>query len=210
MVVKGLKFWFANKKNRLVKKEMTRGRPKKYQESELLDLAMRLLWREGVRGISLNGLAEEMGVSKPALASFFGCKDALIARSLEYYRDRYARDVRGALANAETVEDLARGYLTASVELNTRADTPPGCLLASTGSDCSAIRVGPIRETLDRLSKESLDALETALKRVGSRDPKGQARYLYGQAIALAMLARNGASLEELLDFVEIALRACE
>lgn len=189
---------------------MPRGRPRVHDENKVLDAAMTVLWREGVRGVSLNRLAKEMGVSKPVIAAVAGSKDELIARALERYHAIYGREAARALEQARTPEELAGAYLSAFAEQQTAAGTPPGCFLATSNTDCSRIDSGPIRTSLDRVNEQSHSRLLAALKRVGAGEPETLARYLSGQGVAMSALARNGATNSELHQFAALAARACQ
>jgi len=184
------------------------GRPKTFDEDATLDAAIDILWREGVRGVSLNELAARTGTSKPALARAFGGKDALTARALERYHGRTAPQAERALAGPGSAVDVARRYLDVFVEAHTGECTPPGCLLASATSDCAAVRDGPVRETIDRLSARNQGALRARLAEAGVADPDALARFLAGQTLAMSALARNGATREQLRKFADLALRA--
>ena len=54
---------------------MTLGRPRKFDDDELLDRAVDLIWREGPMALSLNEIAAQLETTKPALARRFGGKD---------------------------------------------------------------------------------------------------------------------------------------
>lgn len=187
---------------------MPRGRPRRFEEPELLDAALRVLWREGVRGVSLNRLAEELGVSKPAIAGTVGCKDELIARALERYRDTFREPAQDALSNARSMDQLVRDYLGVFADMQTAPDSPAGCFLASANAECARMETGPIRETLDRINAESSSELLAALERLGVEDPDRIARFISGQAMAMAAQARMGASREDLQVFIDLASRA--
>ena len=45
---------------------MERGRPRNFDESQALDAALDVFWRNGYQGASLSGLTMAMGLSKPS------------------------------------------------------------------------------------------------------------------------------------------------
>lgn len=187
---------------------MPRGRPRRYEEEELLDAALQVLWREGVRGVSLNRLAEELGVSKPSIAGTVGCKDELIARALERYRDTYRDAAVAVLAKSESLPVLVRDYLSVFADLQTAEGSPAGCFLASANAECVRVESGPIRQALDRINAESSAELVDALRRLEVKEPESIARFISGQAMAMAAQARMGASRGDLQVFIDLSEHA--
>ena len=187
---------------------MNRGRPRIHDESSVLDATLAVLWREGIHGVSLNQLSEQTGIPKPVLSNTVGCKDELIARALQHYRERYRPVATKALATAESVPELTRNYLTVFADLQTDKGTPGGCFLASANAECARINCGPIRETLDRINQESTDELMQALVRLNVVAPEPIARFICGQGLAMAAQSRMGATREELEVFIELAAKA--
>lgn len=181
-----------------------------FDEAAVLEAATEVLWRRGATQVSLNELAAEVGASKPALARAFGGKDELTARALERYFERMDEQVSEALAGGGGVRDLAERYLEVFVRAHTDETGPPGCFLAASMSDCASVADGPIRETLDRLGSQGLVKLKQALSDAGADEPGSLADFLMGQTIAMSVMARSGASREDLARFAATALRAVE
>ncbi|MEM1080674.1 MAG: hypothetical protein AAGH65_03750, partial [Pseudomonadota bacterium] len=187
---------------------MPRGRPRIHDEQAVLDATLAVLWRQGIHGISLNQLSEETGIPKPVLSNTVGCKDELIARALEHYRERYRDAVSEALSSAESLSELVRNYLSIFADLQTEPNSPGGCFMASANADCAHMTSGPIRDTLDRINTESAAELSDALMRLAVDDPNTIARYISGQALAMASQSRMGASREALEVFIVLAEKA--
>ena len=189
---------------------MNRGRPRIHDETAVLDATLAVLWREGIYGVSLNQLSEETGIPKPVLSNTVGCKDELIARTLQHYRERYRAAITQALASAESLPALTRNYLTVFADLQTRPGTPGGCFLASANTECARMDGGPIRETLDRINEESDNELMSALHRLNVVNPEPIARFISGQGLAMAAQSRMGATREQLEVFIELAEKAVD
>jgi TetR/AcrR family transcriptional regulator, copper-responsive repressor len=68
------------------------GRPRSFDRDIALVIAMRLFWRHGYDGVSMQQLTSAIGVAAPSLYAAFGNKSALYLEAL----DRYS-EVRGAL-----------------------------------------------------------------------------------------------------------------
>ncbi len=61
--------------------------------ADLLDAAIRVLIREGMGALTLDGVAREAGVSKGGLTHHYATKDALVAAMLEHFADRLVREL---------------------------------------------------------------------------------------------------------------------
>lgn len=187
---------------------MPPGRPKQFDADAALDAVTAILWREGVRGVSLNEIARLAGVSKPLLAQAFGGKDAMVARALERYYEDIGRRGAAALDRAGDGVAAVAAYLGVFVDSFTDPKTPPGCLLASATCDCATVGQGPVREAIDRLNARGHAALVRRLSRAGAPAPEDLARFVAGQTVALSVLSRTGADRPALERFVGHALAA--
>ncbi|WP_299740928.1 TetR/AcrR family transcriptional regulator [uncultured Roseobacter sp.] len=187
---------------------MAIGRPQKFDKDDLLDKSVDLIWREGPTALSLNEIANRLGVAKPGLASRFGSKDDFLVAVLKHYHERLDGMVQTAIAEADTVEAIARAYLGSYVTVLSSKPIGPetGCLLAATTEAFATKSDNIIADTARVLNASTRAGLVQALHRADAADPENLARYLYGQSVALAFLSRCGASSNELEDFVERAL----
>jgi AcrR family transcriptional regulator len=64
------------------------GRPREFDEDEVLRAALRVFWEKGYESTSLSDLLAAMGLTKSSLYKAFGSKEALFWRVVE----RYQRD----------------------------------------------------------------------------------------------------------------------
>lgn len=184
------------------------GRPVKFESDDLLDRAVDLIWCEGPLTLSLNEIAARLDIAKPALARRFGGKDAFLAAVLKRYHARLDGPVRKAIAETDSVEEIARGYLGSYLAVLSEKPVGPttGCLLAAATEACAAQGDSLLAETTRLLNAQTRVALVDALRRAGAAEPNALARYLYGQSVALAFLSRCGAGADALSDFLERAL----
>jgi hypothetical protein len=88
------------------------------------------------------------------------------------------------------------------------SDAPVGCLLLAASEASACEPEGPIREAVETLQKRQFGALRDRLAAVGAADPDGQARFILGQTMALALMSRGGADRRALEDFARRAVAA--
>ncbi len=180
-----------------------RGRPRRFDEGEALDRAMRVFWARGYDGATVDDLVAGMGLGRPSLYATFGDKATLFMRCLEHYGRSVGAQAVEALCAEPDVRGAIRGFLRQAAESATGADTPPGCLMA-----CVVPSVGDpnVRE----FSTRALDTVEGIIARrlqdavaAGELPPDfpcvPRSRQVVGMAMAAALRARAGAMRESLL-----------
>jgi len=127
----------------------------------ILEAAMRLASVEGLEGLTIGRLAEELGVSKSGVYAHFGSKEQLQLETIEAAQAVFAEEVmRPALEAPEglgQLEALCEAYLS----YIKRLVFPGGCFFASLLAEMDA-RSGPIHEGLlagERAFVEGLEAM---------------------------------------------------
>jgi AcrR family transcriptional regulator len=128
----------------------------------ILDAAARLATVEGIDGLSIARLADEVGMSKSGLFAHFGSKEGLQLATVEAATDVFAAEVTLPAAVATT--GLRRLQLLVSRYLRyLEADTfPGGCFFASVLAEVD-MRPGPVRERLVAFLGNWLRQLENAV-----------------------------------------------
>ncbi|MCX5135046.1 MULTISPECIES: TetR/AcrR family transcriptional regulator [unclassified Streptomyces] len=111
------------------------GRPRKFNEQDVVAAARRQFNETGYHGTSVDDLSRATGLSKGSLYGAFGDKEALFLRIFEEY---CAGSEEGTAALLEGPEDQAldrlRGWLTAPDDDTGR----PGCLLAKATAELAS------------------------------------------------------------------------
>ena len=78
-----------------------RGRPRSFDEDEVLEKARAVFWNLGYAAASLDDLAAATGLNRPSLYAAFGDKHALYMRALERTREGAVAGMRARLAREE-------------------------------------------------------------------------------------------------------------
>ena len=114
-----------------------KGRPLSFDREVALHQAMLLFWRHGYEATSLSDLTAAMGITAPSIYTAFGDKKRLFLEAVgRYLSGPVTSD--SIIEGAATAEEAAWGLLRAAATGFTGADSPPGCLLASSAISCSA------------------------------------------------------------------------
>ena len=186
------------------------GRPRSFDDDEVVDRAMDLFWRRGYGATSMRDLKDELGVLPGSLYGAFGDKHALFLRALERYAED-TRDAAGDLAQGRQVLPRLRALLAGV--LDAAAEEPGrGCMLGNTAAESL-----PADTEATELVSDALDALEAAIERALERgresgevrddvDAGAHARMLVALIQGLHLVARVEDDPARLEDAVEAAL----
>ena len=187
------------------------GRPLSFDPEAALAPAMLLFWRQGYEGTSLAELTKAMGVTSPSVYAAYGDKKGLFRAAVRRYLAQPLTPVE-VVAQAPSAREAARSLVEGAVLAYTGADTPAGCLLAS-----SAIAVSPqsddVRLELAAIRREIEAALRDRIAAEAGElpdgfDPAGLAAFVMAVIQGFSTLARDGASRETLQRAARIALAA--
>jgi AcrR family transcriptional regulator len=129
----------------------------------ILDAAARLATVEGIEGLSIGRLADEVGMSKSGLFAHFGSKEELQLATVEAAEDVFAARVTapaaGGASGRERLERLLDGYFGYLAH-----DTfPGGCFFASVLAEVD-MRPGPVRDRLIAFLGDWLGRLAGAVR----------------------------------------------
>src|SRR3954447_13859208 len=103
----------------------------------ILDAAARLATVEGIEGLSIGRLADEVGMSKSGLFAHFGSKEDLQLATVETARAIFAAQVTAPAATAPTASERLRRLIDGYLRY-TQVDTfPGGCFFASVLAEVS-------------------------------------------------------------------------
>jgi AcrR family transcriptional regulator len=159
--------------------------------SAILNEAARLATVEGISGLSLSRLADEVGMSKSGLFAHFGSKEELQLATVGTADEIFERQVLEPASEAESgiehLHELLFGYLR-YVESGV---FPGGCFFASVLVEVS-MQPGPVRDRLLVFMEDWLARLERAIKRaqkegaLSRREDAGQLAFELESALLLA------------------------
>jgi AcrR family transcriptional regulator len=130
----------------LMSKHQGRGRPREFDEDEVLYAALRLFWEKGYEGTLLSDLMAATGLTKSSLYKAFGSKEAFFWRVVERYQRDFL-DFRHAALAEPTPRRIAERLLDGIIELHGGGVNPVGCLELNTALAGSK-ESEPIRQQL--------------------------------------------------------------
>ncbi|QRK07464.1 TetR/AcrR family transcriptional regulator [Archangium violaceum] len=163
------------------------GRPKTFEEDEVLERAMKQFWETGYHALSVRDLEEGTGLLRGSLYAAFGDKRALFLAALERYADLSARDLEELLAEGPTPRAGIERYLRKRMKDCTGASHHRGCLLANTAAEV-APQDPEVRALVGRRYAKMAAILEATVRAAqehGEIDPARDAKALAQHLIVL-------------------------
>ena len=184
---------------------MMAGRPKQFDEQEVLDRAMELFWLRGYEGLGLSELLEHMGISRQSLYDTFGSKRELFIRAVEHYRATRLSQALALLEREGSPVENVKAVLHFFEELALDGRCR-GCLVAN-----ALVEMGPhdeeiaalLGETLELLRKGIEEALQEARERgelSESKSPPELSRALTNAILGLAVMGKLSMRESEIRD----------
>jgi TetR/AcrR family transcriptional regulator, transcriptional repressor for nem operon len=138
---------------------MPAGRPKAFDETQVLEKAMELFWLRGYQRLGLTELLSHLGISRQSLYDTFGNKRALFVRAIEHYRSTQLAQALALLdrheAPLENVKAVMRFFEALAMDQRAR-----GCLVAN-----ALVEIDPSDRELSSLLAETLEMLRAGVEK---------------------------------------------
>lgn len=111
-------------------------RSPKYDDTELLDRAVDVVWRRGWSTTTIRDLEQALDLKAPSIYRRFGSRDGVGAAVVEHYVDRVVRRrvTKYLSGDGDPVENIT-DFFERSVEQPRSAEALRGCLLTTTSAD---------------------------------------------------------------------------
>lgn len=108
---------------------------------------------DGLDGITLGRLAEDLGMSKAGVIGHFGTKEALQLEAIEAARERFVRAVWDPVKGREPGLDRLLALLDGWISDLTSTPLPGGCFWAATVPEFDS-HPGPVRDAIASIQGE--------------------------------------------------------
>ena len=136
------------------------GRPREFDEEQVLDAAMKAFWANGYEGTSLADLVSVTGLHKGSLYQAFGDKHALFVQTLNRYLHGIRQHKNQILEQAEKplqgIHDVLHGFIDMS---ETDSSCPKGCMAVK-----SLVEMAPHDPQVQRIMEDHKDVMRASLE----------------------------------------------
>ena len=196
-----------------IETKKTRGRPRVFDTDEALEKALQIFWNRGYEGASLAELTEVLGINKPSMYAAFGNKEELFKKALTRYTTYHVAFVREVI-KMPTAYEVAQSFLYQAAEFLTDSSHPKGCMIVqgalSSGEGAELVKAILIqyRASYESLLTERFEKAKIDGDLTNDANSKCLAKYLAALHQGMSVQATSGASKDELIEIVNLALNA--
>lgn len=185
------------------------GRPREFDDTEMLRKIMGLFWKSGFDGVSLSQIMAETSLQKASLYAAFGDKRSMYLKALNQYHQDVVSAAAQALRDA-TIDPRTRieTFLTApsaAVEAQDRT----GCFLCNASADqadLDADTQAQVRRGFEQLANALSSALAELHPDLDEGDRTARAQMLLALYSGLRIIARSGGNLAQMNSAVSHAM----
>ena len=136
------------------------GRPREFDEEQVLDAAMKAFWTNGYEATSLADLVSVTGLHKGSLYQAFGDKHTLFVQTLNRYLQGIRQHKNQILDNAEEplqgIHDILHGFIDMS---ETDCSSPKGCMAVK-----SLVEMAPHDPQVQRIMEDHHAVMQASLE----------------------------------------------
>jgi AcrR family transcriptional regulator len=129
----------------------------------ILDRAVDVASIDGLEGLTIGRLAEELGMSKSGLFAHFGSKEELQLATISAASQRYIDEIFGPALKRPRGYPRLVAICDAWLSYVRRGVFPGGCFFAAASFEFDS-RPGPVRELVRRMMDDWIGALEKAIR----------------------------------------------
>ena len=165
--------------------------------AEVLDVAVRRASVDGLEGLTIGRLADEVAMSKSGLHGLFGSKQELQAATFERAVEDFTREVWQPVAKREPGLPRLLALIDGWLAYHRRRTLPGGCFVTTATIEFDA-RPGPLRDAVSEARRRMHAALEADIRIAADDLPPGTnpADVAFG-LYALASAASQAIQLDE-------------
>jgi AcrR family transcriptional regulator len=131
--------------------------------AEVLDVAVRRASVEGLEGLTIGRLADELSMSKSGLFGLFGSKEELQVATFEKAVEGFTREVWLPAAGREPGLPRLLALVDRWLAYHRRRALPGGCFVTTATIEFDA-RPGPLRDAVARARRQMHAALEADIR----------------------------------------------
>ena len=172
---------------------------KQYDETEVMEQAMRAFWAHGYESTSVNDLVRVTGLNRGSLYAAFTDKRTLFLKVLRHYDKHRQEEVLDRLAASHGPRDAILALFEVAACPSSSGDDPSGCLAVNT-----ALEVAPHDPEIRAFVQAAFARVENffctmiaSARREGTIketiSPRRTAQALLGLFLGLRVLSRSGA-----------------
>ena len=115
------------------------GRPREFDEADVLKKIMSLFWEKGYEGTGLSDIMEATGLQKGSLYKAFDSKHEMYIQALSHYEHLVVDAAAQALQAGDDPIKRIRAFLNTPIEAAWSGNDRRGCFLCNASADYAAL-----------------------------------------------------------------------
>lgn len=175
----------------------SRGRPREFDEDEVMTALLDLFWNQGYDGTSLNDIMTATGLKKGSLYTLFGSKRNMYIRALMRYDRDYVAKTCVMLRDKSSGPAAGRldEFLSLPMTALYLGNDQRGCFLCNAAAEMAAhdpdMR-GFIKSCYEAMTKALTQTIKDAKATLTAEQAEGRAAMLMTVYSGLRIMARSG------------------
>jgi AcrR family transcriptional regulator len=171
-------------------------RPREFDESDVIDRAMRQFWAHGYEATSVDDLCAATGLNRSSLYRAFGSKRELLDTALSAYERDSLQKIERLLAGQPIREGL-RAFLMGLFHGGSRGIAQWGCLIGNCASELTPRdrkarkRLWESMQGIERVLRDAIERARRNGELTPDTDSDALARFLMTQAQGLRLVAKT-------------------
>ena len=191
-------------------------RTKQFNEQEVLEKAMKLFWRKGFNGTSMQDLVDELGISRASLYDTFGSKQELYFTALNEYRKQSGQQQEEILCSQTSIKQQILCLLEQAIAMSLQDLERKGCFMVN----CT-VELANQDEKVAAIANQNLEGFEKRMALLieqgqqqgeinTKHSPKALARYLFTIWNGLQVVSKIKPDADVLNDVKKVAIAALD
>lgn len=187
-------------------------RTKVFNETDVLEKAVKVFWCKGYNGTSAQDLVDELGISRSSLYDTFGDKRTLFIKALQHYRSLSAKGLIEMISNSGNIEKTIEQIFKIAVKEAVEDKLSKGCFIVNT-----TIELAPHDKDIALIINQNMMDIEKALcvaikkgQEEGvfskSQSALSLARFIFNSISGLRVASKSGADKKVFDDIVKVSL----
>jgi TetR/AcrR family transcriptional repressor of nem operon len=167
-------------------------RKKQYNETEVIEKAMRLFWRNGYESTSVRMLEKEMGINQFSIYASFKNKEGVFLESIKFYNSQI-KTITDTLEKSNNGVVGIKEYFLDFLEFSREGAIFKGCLVTNTVNEIKEDSNPMIMAALKRFSSRIRELFVRNLQQDDEKDVKEieeQADYLMNALLGLSISSK--------------------
>ena len=186
-----------------------RGRPRKYDEDQVLQAAEQVFWLKGFSDTSLDDLSSAMAMNRPSIYRAFGDKEAIYRKVLLNFCQKMEAAYEHTMLGSNGIRQSLKSFYVGALNVYTSGDQAKGCMVMSTAIAAATshpVIQSDLLNVIQSLDNKFTEQFEQAIESgelAPSIDARTRATVAQSLLHSLSLRARAGEPQSQLTQLID-------